>query len=88
MLAWLVKERGITPLIPVFDKSKRQDGTLSRADFTWDKERDLYLCPRGKTLKTTGKLHDGRTRLYLSSKHDCDPCPLKPQWFCSDFVDT
>jgi hypothetical protein len=77
MLAWLVKERGIAPHIPVFDKSKRQDGSLSRADFTWDGERDLYVCPRGKTLKTTGKVHDGRTRLYRSSKHDCDPCPLK-----------
>jgi transposase len=77
MLAWLVKERAITPHIPVFDKSKREDGTLSRADFTWDAERGLYVCPRGKTLKTTGKLHDGRTRLYRSSKHDCDPCPLK-----------
>jgi transposase len=79
MLAWLVKERGIAPHIPVFDKSKREDGTLSRADFTWDGERDLYVCPKGKTLKTTGKVHDGRTRLYRSSKHDCDPCPLKPQ---------
>ena len=77
MLAWLVKERGITPHIPVFDKSKREDGTFSRADFTWDGERELYLCPKGKMLKTTGKVHDGRTRLYRSSKHDCDPCPLK-----------
>jgi hypothetical protein len=57
MLAWLVKERGITPHIPVFDKSKREDGTLSRADFTWDIKRGLYLCPSGKTLKTTGKVH-------------------------------
>jgi hypothetical protein len=57
MLAWLVKERGITPHIPVFDKSKREDGTLSRADFTWDTKRGLYLCPSGKTLKTTGKVH-------------------------------
>ena len=79
MLAWLVKERGITPHIPVFNKSKREDGTLSRADFTWDAERGLYLCPRGKMLKTTGKVHDGRTLLYRSSKHDCDPCPLKLQ---------
>jgi hypothetical protein len=79
MLAWLVKERGIAPHIPVFDKSKREDGTLSRADFTWDGERDLNLCPRGKALRTTGKVHDGRTLLYRSSKHDCDACPLKQQ---------
>ena len=28
-LAWLVKQKGITPLIPVFDKSNRTDGTFS-----------------------------------------------------------
>jgi transposase len=76
-LAWLVKQRGIAPHIPVFDKSKRDDGTLSRADFNFDTERNLYTCPQGKTLRTTGTVHDGRTRLYRASKLDCDRCPLK-----------
>ena len=32
MLAWLVKEKGIAPHIPVIDKSGRKDGTfLSKA---------------------------------------------------------
>lgn len=43
MLAWLVKERGISPHIPAFDKSWRDDGTFCRADFTYDAERDLYV---------------------------------------------
>jgi len=51
---------------------------LSRDDFTFDRDRDLYVCPRGKILKTTGKVHDGTTLLYRASKLDCDPCPLKP----------
>ena len=76
-LAWLVKQRGIAPHIPVFDKSKRDDGTLSRADFNFDTERNLYTCPQGKTLQTTGTVHDGRTRLYRARKLDCDRCPLK-----------
>ncbi len=76
MLGRLV-ERDIAPHIPVWDKGTRDDGALSRADFTFDAERDLYVCPRGKTLKTTGRLHGGKTRLYRASKHDCDPCPLK-----------
>ncbi len=33
MLNWLVEEKGIAPHIPVFDKSKRDDGTFSRSDF-------------------------------------------------------
>ena len=79
MLAWLVKERGIAPHIPVFDKSRRGDGTLARADFTWDDGRDRYICPHGKPLRTTGRIHGGTTKLYRSRKTDCDPCPLKPR---------
>ena len=40
--------------------------TFLRADFAYDKEHNLYICPGGKALKTTGKLHDGKT-LYLFS---------------------
>jgi transposase len=78
MLGWLV-DRGIEPHIPVWDKGKRGDGSLAREDFTYDSERDIYLCPEGKTLKTTGRVYDGKTRLYRSSKYDCDACPLKPR---------
>ncbi len=76
MLGWLVA-RDIDPHIPVWDKSKREDGTFSRGDFAYDKERDLYLCPGGKTLKTTGRAHDGKTLYYRASKFDCEVCPLK-----------
>ena len=69
--------RNIAPHIPVWDKGKRDNGTLSREDFRFEPDRDLYICPRGNALKTTGKVHDGRTLLYRARKHDCDPCPLK-----------
>ena len=38
--------------IPVVDKSKRDDGTFDREDFTFDKERNVYICPAGKVLTT------------------------------------
>ncbi len=57
-LAWL-RDQDITPHIPVRNTSRRKDGTLSRGDFTFDKERDLYIGPQGKLLKTMGKVHDG-----------------------------
>ncbi|MBM84421.1 MAG: IS5/IS1182 family transposase, partial [Rhodospirillaceae bacterium] len=50
MLGWLV-DRGISPHIPVFDKSGRSDGTWTRADFEWDAENDQYICPEGHELK-------------------------------------
>lgn len=76
-LAWLVNEKAIEPHVPVWDKSKRRDGTFSRADFSYDRERDLYTCPGGKPLKTTGKIYDGKTRIYRASTLDCGPCPMK-----------
>jgi len=75
-LGWLV-DAGITPHIPVWDKGKRDDGTFSRSDFTFDKEKNEYRCPHGKALRTTGRVHDDRTILYRASKLDCGPCPLK-----------
>jgi len=78
LLGWLVGH-GIDPHIPVWDKAKRDDGTLSREDFTFDDEADAYICPGGKTLKTTGKLYDGKTLLYRASKLDCQHCSLKPR---------
>ncbi|MGA7254908.1 MAG: IS1182 family transposase [Pseudolabrys sp.] len=80
MLNWLVEEKDIAPHIPVFDKSKRDDGTFSRSDFRYDPASDVYHCPAGKTLTTTGTLVNGGTTLiYLARKHDCDGCKLRAQ---------
>jgi transposase len=77
-LDWVIGT-GITPYIPVWDMSKREDGMLSRADFTFDRQRDLYICPQGKFLRTTGTVHDGRTIVYRASTRDCGPCSAKPK---------
>jgi transposase len=76
-LGWLVKDKKITPHIPVRDKSDRDDGTFSRSDFRWDKRGGHYICPNGKVLRTSGTIHGGRTLLYRASKLDCDVCLLK-----------
>jgi hypothetical protein len=77
-LNWLDNDKKIAPHIPVIDKSKREDGTFSRDDFTFDKERNVYTCPAGKTLTTTGRLvNDSETLLYTASMRHCRRCPLK-----------
>jgi transposase len=80
-LDWLVNTQGIAPHVPVIDKSKRDDGTFNREDFTFDKERNVYICPADKILTTTGRLvNDGETTLlYFASVLDCRICPLKSQ---------
>ena len=78
MLNWLVEEKQIAPHIPVFDRSKREDGTFSREDFRYDEATDTYACPAGKILSTSGTVvNDGTTLLYLASTRDCTPCPFK-----------
>jgi hypothetical protein len=78
-LHWLVNDKKIAPHIPVIDKSKREDGTFSREDFAFDRERDIYTCPAGKTLATTRKVVNDEQLLYRASKRDCDVCPFKPR---------
>ena len=60
MLNWLVEEKGIAPHIPVFDRSKRDDGTFSRSDFCYDPTSDVYHCPGGKRLGTSGTVQRGQ----------------------------
>lgn len=78
-LGWLVKEKRITPHIPVWDKSRRDDGTFSRDDFTFDRKQNLYVCPAGKALTTTGRPNTEDGVRYAASITDCRACPLKPR---------
>jgi transposase len=85
MLNWLVHDRGIEPHVPVFDKSKRTDGTFSREDFTYDHAGDTYRCPAGRTLQhyrrrfTTPRTDVPNDNLIRNraSTRDCGPYPLK-----------
>ena len=77
-LNWMVEEQGIAPHIPVFDRSQRSDGTFSRDEFHFDEAADVYICPAGKALTTTGALvNDQATLLYRGSTFDCSPCEHK-----------
>ena len=80
MVGWLVDQRGIEPHVKLMDKAERTDGTLSRSDFAFDPERNLYVCPGGKELKkhhrAFAKPRDGMTKdgtmIYFARKQDCE----------------
>jgi transposase len=78
LLKWLV-DRRITPHVPVWDKSARHDGTFSRADFVFDQERNVYICPGGAELTSTGNIDQGHILYYRANKSDCSACLLKPK---------
>ncbi len=71
-------ERGIEPHIPVWDQSEvASKGKFVRADFVYDEKRDVYTCPNGNELRTSGTAHDGTTLKYLAKRSDCARCPIK-----------
>ncbi len=82
-LGWLVGT-GITPHIPVKEMS-RDDGTFSSSDFTFDRERNVYVCPTNQLLNTTGNVggdhkvrivHRGATAAHVhSSRNAVQPRP-------------
>jgi transposase len=78
LLKWLV-DRGITPHIPVWDKSARSDGTFSRSDFVFHPELNIYVCPGGAKLTSTGNVDQRHIVYYRASKNDCSTCSLKPR---------
>jgi transposase len=78
LLKWLTA-RKITPHVPVWDKSERHDGTFSRADFVFDQERNIYVCPGGAELTSTGNIDQGHIVYYRASKNACSVCSLKPR---------
>jgi Transposase DDE domain len=78
-LSWIVNQKKIAPHIPVIDKSKHEHGTFSREDFRFDPERNIYLCPAGKMLTTTGYIGPDHAIRYHASLSDCRACVLKPK---------
>ena len=70
----------IAPHVPVIDKSKRDDGTFNREDFTFDKERNVYICPAGKTThddRQVGQRWRDDTALSARAYSTVVRCPLK-----------
>src|SRR5262249_47885726 len=72
-------DRKITPHVPGWDKSARHDGTFSRSDFVFDQERNVYICPGGAELTSTGNIDQGHILYYRANKNDCSACLLKPK---------
>lgn len=79
MLGWMVDEKQIAPHVSVADKSERKDGTFGYSAFTYDAEKNCYVCPAGKLLKTAWRSKKKDPYRYRASQNDCRQCPLKPQ---------
>ena len=77
------QDSGITPYVPIPDKSKqiRDQGRFCRDDFTFDREHNRYRCPGGKYLKQDSVFLRRGKRLirYTSREKPCAQCALSRQ---------
>jgi transposase len=77
------EEGGIVAYVPPPDRTGRMKakGRITHEEFVYEAEADAYRCPNDKLLKPAEgrKINTGgRVEIrYVSSKADCDECPLR-----------
>jgi hypothetical protein len=86
-LGWMVNDKAIAPHVPVWDKSQRNDDTLSSGEFRWDEQANEYRCPEGEPLRSEWRpfkrprthITKANTIIYHASQAACSKCPMKPR---------
>ena len=73
-----IEDQDIRAYIPIPDMDHRTEFFSSEA-FTYDAERDVYVCPTGKELHFAPWHSTERSRRYRAYASDCNHCPLKAQ---------
>jgi transposase len=69
---------GVIPHVPVYDTRREHDkGIYPIENFTYDGEKDCFICPDGKELKYHGKNH--KQVIYRASTKDCGCCRVKSE---------
>jgi transposase len=71
-----IEHQGIHAYIPIADVDHRTE-FFSIEAFTYDAERDVYVCPAGKELQFCQRQTTERSRRYRARAKDCNHCPLK-----------
>jgi transposase len=76
MIGWLMR-RNITPHVPILDREHQTKGLFTRAEFSFDAEQNVFVCPGGNHLKSAGLVREDGTIPYSASTKDCRTCALK-----------
>jgi transposase len=69
-------ERGVEAVIRP-RRTNNRPGFLTADDFTYDREKDCYVCPQGEVLKLKGYQRTVHRKAYVADKEVCDTCPLR-----------
>jgi transposase len=49
---------------------------IKKPDFSYDEDKDCFVCPAGYTLKLKTQASDGK-KIYQGNKAECDLCPYQ-----------
>ena len=73
-------DAGITALVPKTDTTNRKaKGQYTKADFSYDAERNEYVCPAGERLTYRfDSVEKGKT-LWVYERYGCSSCRLQPK---------
>lgn len=77
------EDAGITTYVPI----EEADGASSRnvfprSEFSYDEQRDLYVCPAGAELRCTSQYKQQKRKAVEIKRYStaaCDGCALRPQ---------
>lgn len=77
-------ERRHLPVIVAFQEESGTKGEFNKSHFSYDAERDVYVCPRGESLPLAAKLKPTTGKPYPVDLYRCHnaQCPVRKQ--CSD----
>jgi len=57
---------------PIEDSNRK----INKSDFSYDEDKDCFVCPTGHTLELKTDSSDGK-KIYQGDKAECDICPYK-----------
>jgi transposase len=72
-----IDEQRITVVVPSQRQAlhRKEEKPFSKSHFSYDKEKDCYLCPAGQVLKYVGKHHHkGKKDYRISEPRICQRC--------------
>lgn len=71
---------GVVPHVPRPEQGKHNSaGIYGKEAFTYDAERDEFICPGGNRLRRRTEHYHSRQTEYAASVKDCRVCPLRGQ---------
>jgi hypothetical protein len=67
----------VTAYVPVLDRRGQTRGQFTQADFSYDAERDEYVCPGGERLRRVGVVEAAQVHQYRAPPARCGGCALR-----------